>query len=194
MLPLACAGCGDKRSLRRSLIRFVTFPYQWRGQQLLQKNKGIDGSAEKTSSPASRSISTSTPCPTSASIRSSNPTIYPSEVAASPAFGAMSLANPVLGFIGVTRIRTLIGIHQVVPFGPDHLVVFSARFHLASEHRRHCWGILIGKDCAQHPDLGFHVVVFRERLRIPSSSHEAKPAKARMAIACDDHMVVDSDT
>ena len=36
--------------------------------------------------PASRSISTSTPCPTSASIHWSNPTIYPSEVAASPAF------------------------------------------------------------------------------------------------------------
>jgi GH15 family glucan-1,4-alpha-glucosidase len=30
MLPPACAGCGDKRSLRRSLIRFVVFPYQCR--------------------------------------------------------------------------------------------------------------------------------------------------------------------
>ena len=30
MLPPACAGCGDKRSLRRSLIRFAVFPYQCR--------------------------------------------------------------------------------------------------------------------------------------------------------------------
>jgi hypothetical protein len=30
MLPPACAGCGDKRSLRRLLIRFVIFPYQCR--------------------------------------------------------------------------------------------------------------------------------------------------------------------
>jgi uncharacterized membrane protein len=36
----------------------------------------------------------------------------------------MSLANPVLGCIGVARIRTVIGIHHVVPFGPDHLIVF----------------------------------------------------------------------
>jgi hypothetical protein len=106
----------------------------------------------------------------------------------------MSLANPSLGFIGVARIRTVFGLHQVVPFGPDHLIVFRPCFRLVCEHSRHCWGILIGKDSAQHPDLGFHVVVFRERLRIPSSSHEGKAAKAGVPIPGDDHMVVDSDS
>jgi hypothetical protein len=46
---------------------------------------GTRNSPDKSSLPASRSISTSTPCHTSASIRWSNPTIYPSEVADSPA-------------------------------------------------------------------------------------------------------------
>src|SRR3984893_6980882 len=60
----------------------------------------------------------------------------------------MSLANPFF-FVGVARIRTIIGIHQVVPFGPHHLVVFCPCFRLASEHGRHCRCILIGKDCTQ---------------------------------------------
>ena len=34
------------------------------------------------------------------------------------------LANPLLGFIGVARIRTVVGIHQAVPFGTHDLVVF----------------------------------------------------------------------
>ena len=107
----------------------------------------------------------------------------------------MSLANPVLGFIGVARIRTIVvGVHQAVPFATDYLIVFCPCFRLISEHSRHRWGILIGQNRAQHPDLGFHVVVFRERLRIPSSSHQAKATKARMAIPCNDDMVVDSDT
>ena len=105
----------------------------------------------------------------------------------------MSLANPVLGFIGVARIRTVIGIHQVVQFGPDHLIVFRPCFRLVREHGRHCWGIFIDQNRAQHPDLGFHVVVFRERLRIPSSSHQAKAAKAGVPIPGDDDVVMDSD-
>jgi hypothetical protein len=109
-------------------------------------------------------------------------------------FGTVGAANSLLGFIGIARIRTVIGIHQVVPFGPDHLIVFRPCFRLVAEHGRHCWGIFIDQNRAQHPDLGFHVVVFRERLRIPSSSHKAKATEARMPIPCDDHMVVDSDT
>jgi hypothetical protein len=109
-------------------------------------------------------------------------------------FGTMSLANPVLGFIGVARIRTIcVGVHHAVPFPAHYLVVFCTCFHLASEHSRHRWGILIGQNRAQHPDLGFHVVVFRERLRIPSSSHQAKAAKAGMPIPGDDDVVMDSD-
>src|ERR1700730_15509914 len=75
-------------------------------------------------------------------------------------FGAMSLANPVLGCIGVARIWTVaVWVHHAVPFGTDHLIVFRPCFHLASEHGRHCWGILIGQNRAQRPNLGFHVGV-----------------------------------
>src|ERR1700736_4284950 len=72
----------------------------------------------------------------------------------------MSLPNPMLGFIGIARIWTVVvWVHRAVPFGPDHLIVFRPCFRLVCEHSRHRWGILIGQNRAQHPDLGFHVGV-----------------------------------
>jgi hypothetical protein len=117
----------------------------------------------------------------------------------------MSLANPVLGCIGVARIWTLVvWVHHAVPFGPHDLIVFCPCFRLVCEHGRHRWGILIGQNRAQHPDLGFHVGVLLAgamvarwlehlRWRITLSSHKAKPAKAGMAIPGDDDVIMDSD-
>src|ERR1700730_12828455 len=72
-------------------------------------------------------------------------------------FSTMSLANPLLGVIGIARIRTVIvWVHHAVPFGTDNLIVFRPCFRLVHEHSWHCWGILIRQNCAQHPDLDFH--------------------------------------
>jgi hypothetical protein len=113
----------------------------------------------------------------------------------------MSLANPVLGFIGIARIGTIgVGVHHAVPFPPHYLVVFCACFQLISEHGGHRWYILVSQHGGQHIDFDFHVDVLVFAIadvgwvwRIMLSSHEAKPAKARMPIPGDDDVVMDSN-
>jgi hypothetical protein len=61
-------------------------------------------------------------------------------------FGVMGLANPFLGFIGVARIRTVIGIHQVVPATTSR----DWRWPIAKVARELCRATL-GTNCRSAP-------------------------------------------
>src|ERR1700730_3082240 len=55
-------------------------------------------------------------------------------------FGAMGLTNPVLGFVRIAGIRTIVApVHAAVPFGTHDLVLFHPCFLSAEKYDWHCW-------------------------------------------------------